>query len=302
VDVASITSSVSLNSHSSDLVNRTMYAEDRVRAIIVAENFEDAVRFLIDSRPKTSDFTPRGSLKYRFDTEPNAASASPSSNPPSTTSRPNLANFSSAVYAITRSKPYYTAGEKNCYWFANAMMFILSKHFLPSEPIASDKKQGTWHFGRFTLSLGGLEEDECDSLLNKYSQTMQDLGVTVMPYKTEQEIAEERARAVLDQQLQDYNQLASKAKDKLDQAAKDKANAETMHAKAETRVEKAKSKAKELAREAQFEEREKERLEQREKERLEALAKAEQREKEHLEALEALAKLQKQVDELTSSK
>jgi len=84
--------------------------------------------------------------------------------------------------------------------------------------------------------------------------------------------------------MQDIKEIAMLCKSG-QEIAEEQANAEIMHAEARSRMVEAKSKVKELAHEAEFEERE--------KECLEALAKAEQCEK-------RIQELQKQVDGLMS--
>jgi hypothetical protein len=150
-------------------------ADDKVRLILGAQDFDAALKIITNERLTKNTFILRGSLKYRFDTEPNAATTSICGDPLPTPLRPDLLNFTAAISAIHRSKPWYTMGHNNSYWFAKAMMFILSQRFTPSEPVSFDITQGTWSFGLLTIPLGGLEREDEAMLLEAYSLTVSDI-------------------------------------------------------------------------------------------------------------------------------
>ncbi|KAF9515911.1 hypothetical protein BS47DRAFT_1484289 [Hydnum rufescens UP504] len=159
----STSDSSSIFSLSSSLGEHMMRADDRIRLILGVQDFDAAIKIVQGGKEKKTLFTSRGSLEYLFDAKPIATSTPIPIDP--IPPHPTLLNLTSAIVAIQRSKPYYTIGRKNCYWFATGMMFILSQTFTPFEPIEFDIKQGTWSFGLITIPLGGLEKGEEGMLL-----------------------------------------------------------------------------------------------------------------------------------------
>ncbi|KAF9513032.1 hypothetical protein BS47DRAFT_1344748, partial [Hydnum rufescens UP504] len=242
--------SSSVFSLSPSLGERPMRVDDKFRLILEAQDFDAAVKIIEDGRAKKATFTSRGSLIYRFDTKPNATS-SPApvdlSRP-----RPTLLNFTAAVVAIQRSKPYYTVGRKNCYWFATGMMFILSQQFTPFEPIEFDVKQGTWSFGLITIPLGGLEKGEEGELLQRYKRAMQEMELGDGPPKTEQERLEEQARDELEQQLNERTRLELEPRIARP-GGEEGSRCQVLRAQAESKVSQVESKAERLALQADFE-------------------------------------------------
>ncbi|KAF9509795.1 hypothetical protein BS47DRAFT_127908 [Hydnum rufescens UP504] len=228
---------------------RTASADDRIRLILGAQDFNAAVETLTKERPTKTTFILCGSLKYQFDTQPNAASTSVPGDVLPTPLCPDFLNFTSAAHAIHRSRTYYTAGHNNCYWFAMGMMFILSKNFPPSESIVFDAKQGTLRLGVFRIPAGELWEEEENELLEAYTRDMQEMELEKLPRKTEKEIIYEQRKRKLEQQLNEQDRLTIEAEGKLSQVKTKEADAKRRRAESDTKASEAALKAERSGRE-----------------------------------------------------
>jgi len=126
-------------------------------------------------------------------------------------------HFTLAVLAAHRTRLYYTPTEQNCYWFANAILYILRMEYTPSEPPIADDVQGTWSFGPLHIPLGSLSNLDGKTLLTEYATCqMEESGMPVdMDLKWarwEQALDEDRAKMV-----QEHREEQARLKQELQQ-------------------------------------------------------------------------------------
>jgi len=110
-------------------------------------------------------------------------------------------HFTLAVFAAHRTRLYYTPTEQNCYWFANAILYILRMEYTPSEPPIVDDVQGTWSLGPLRIPLGSLSNLDGKTLLTEYAMCkVEESGMPVdmdlMWARWEQAIGEDQAKFV----------------------------------------------------------------------------------------------------------
>jgi hypothetical protein len=157
---------------SASLVNASI-AYDMVMVIRGPTTFEDAAgRFMgrqMRRHFSRATYVHRGTMKFGRTSESNIASPSSTTDNSPTGPVPNLAHFSYVMVAAHRTRPCYTPTGQNCYWFANAILFILRKIFNP-EPFVAHSTVGTWSFGPVKVSLGSLQGKDCQDLINEYNK------------------------------------------------------------------------------------------------------------------------------------
>ena len=155
----------------------TVPADDMVLVIRGPTTFEGAAEDFMKkklSRSPRSSYLWRGTMKFASSETSESkfpSSSSPSSPPDShaTAQVPNLMHFTYAAIAAHRTRLYYTPTGQNCYWYANAILYILKNKFPPTEPIVVHEDAGTWSFGLFKISLGSLREMDFKPLIDEYN-------------------------------------------------------------------------------------------------------------------------------------
>ncbi|KAF9510537.1 hypothetical protein BS47DRAFT_1383900 [Hydnum rufescens UP504] len=246
----------------------TVPADDMVLVIRGPATFDDAVeRFMKRkiSRYSRSTSLPRGSMKFAT-SESNVPSSSPPSSPSDTRAAPpvpNLMHFSYAAIAAHRTRLHYTPTGQNCYWYANAILFILKEKFPPTEPFTVHDTAGTWSFGLFKVSLGSLQRMDYEALIDEYNVcVVEQSGVTkkrtLEQLKEEQQ--REQRRELERQQLEllifdaEAKTAEAEARVEAERAnAEARVEAERVNAEARVEAERAKAEARVEAAEARIE-------------------------------------------------
>ncbi|KAF9509517.1 hypothetical protein BS47DRAFT_1348996, partial [Hydnum rufescens UP504] len=230
----------------------TVPADDMVLVIRGPATFDDAVeRFMKRkiSRYSHSTYLLRGSMKFAT-SESNVPSSSSPSSPSDTRATPlvpNLMHFSYAAIAAHRTRLHYTPTGQNCYWYANAILFILKEKFPPTEPFTVHDTVGTWSFGLFKVSLGSLQRMDYEALIDEYNVCVVEQS-GVMKKKTPEQVWEEQQREQRRElERQQLELLIFDAEAKTAEAEArveaERANAEAERANAEARVEAERAKA-----------------------------------------------------------
>ena len=137
--------------------------------------------------------TARGYLKFNYlasDVTSDVTSTLSSTSTPPT--RPSLMNFTFAALAAHRTRLYYTPNQENCYWFANAILYLLRTHFTPSESPIVDDSAGTWSLGPLHIPLGSLRLHHVEDLGKQYERCVREDGEEQA--RLEQELLEEQTR------------------------------------------------------------------------------------------------------------
>ncbi|KAF9513940.1 hypothetical protein BS47DRAFT_1343623, partial [Hydnum rufescens UP504] len=172
--------------------------DDMVLVIRGPATFDDAVECFMKrkiSRYSRSTYLPRGSMKFAT-SESNVPSSSSPSSPSDTRAAPPV--LTSCISPMLRSLPterrlHYTPTGQNCYWYANAILFILKEKFPPTEPFTIHDTAGTWSFGLFKVSLGSLQRMDYEALIDEYNVcVVEQSGVTKK--KTLEQLKEEQHR------------------------------------------------------------------------------------------------------------
>jgi hypothetical protein len=131
-------------------------------------NFDEAIKHYEKKRLSRKSFVLRGSLEFGPNTDPEFPStSSPSDNPPAQI--PNFMHLTCAALSTHRTAQVYTPQGTNCFWYANAVICILSQSF-PHSRLNRGKEAGTLTVAGVTVHLGALEDADRATLMTKYGQ------------------------------------------------------------------------------------------------------------------------------------
>ena len=81
---------------------------------------------------------------------------------------PNLLNFTYAAWAASNTQRTYSPHQNNCYWYANAVTYVLGVKFKSAVSFEKHPEAGHFTFWNLSLPLGELKDHQLGVLTDLY--------------------------------------------------------------------------------------------------------------------------------------